>query len=86
MAIINEYSLLFALAGGGLLLAVIVWKWRRPVLSLPLRITLLAGYAALAVVVVLAVRYPATTVSSVAEIDAALADGHPTFIMLYSNY
>ena len=86
MSVFNQYSLLFTLVGGGLLAAVIIWKWDRPVLALPVRIGLMIAYVVVAVLIVLSVRYPDTTVASVADIDSALADGRPTFVMLYSNY
>jgi hypothetical protein len=86
VAVFNQYSLLLTLVGGGLLAAVIIWKWSRPALALPVRIALMVAYGVVAVLIVLSVRYPVTTVASVADIDSALADGRPTFVMLYSNY
>ncbi len=84
MTILNQYSLLIALIAGGGLFGVLLWKWRRP--PWPLRVALLVGYVVLALVLVSMARYPGPTVDTVAEVEATLENGRPTFVMLYSNY
>lgn len=84
MSIFNQYSLLFSLIIGGILLAYGLWRWQRP--SRLIRLALFSGYVIAAIGIVLAVRYPDTSVSSIAELDSTLDNGRPTFIMLYSNY
>ena len=84
MAFLNQYSLLVALVIGAGLVAWGLWHWRRP--RPIVRVALLLAYIIAAALIVLAARYPAPTADTVAEVDAALANGRPTVIMFYSNY
>ncbi len=84
MGILNQYSLLVSLIIGGIMLAYGLWRWQR--LSRLIRFVLFSGYVFVAIGIVVAVRYPDTSVSSIAELDSTLANGRPTFVMLYSNY
>ena len=84
LAILNQYSFVIgALIVGGLLAAGLRRWTRGPRL---LRIGLLAAYLIGIGLYATANRYPDPQVRSVAEADAILSSGQPTFVMLYSNY
>ena len=88
MQFINQFSYLLAAGGGGLVLAVILWRWRRLPQRRLFRLGVLAIYILAAALFLLLMRYPASPAAyaSVTEVEAILHDDHPTLVMLYSNY
>lgn len=88
MQIINQYSFVLgaALVGLGLIAAL----WRLPAaqeIAVPVRVGIIAAFAVLMLVFGAGMRYPTEqTASALDEFDAALNNGRPTFVMLYSNY
>lgn len=86
MAFFNQYSLLLALVVGAVLVAASLWRWQRG--HVLLRAGVMAWYVLGAVVLVLALRYPALDagIQTVADVENIIQDGEPTFVMLYSNY
>lgn len=86
MAALNQYSYILASSFLGLILVMVLWRWQRLPLSVPLRIILVAVYILAAVVFGRSRQYPDPTVRTLAEAEAILENEHPTFLMLYSNY
>ncbi len=82
--IVNQYSFVIASLLGAALLAVIVWRWQ----AVPLvwRAALFAAYLLAILGVRLALNYRESFDGSLAAAEAALDNGRPTFLMLYSNY
>ncbi len=84
MQFFNQFSFLIFSAVGGVVLALLLWRWQRP--PLLLRGALMAAYAVGIVLVALLVRYPVGTVDSAEQVEATLNNGNPSLVMLYSNY
>jgi hypothetical protein len=85
MSIINQYSYVIFSAFVGVLLAAGLWLWKAPAPGL--RVALLAAYLLGAVGLHFALRYRSGQGEiSAASAEAVLANGRPTFVMLYSNY
>ena len=84
LAFFDESSFVIgALIVGGLLAAGL---WRSPRGPRWLRIGLLVLYLIGVGLYASANRYPDPQVHTVAQADAILSSGQPTFVMLYSNY
>jgi hypothetical protein len=85
VSIINQYSYVFTAVVGGILLAVGLWLWKG--VAPGLRAALLAAYLLGAVGLHFVLRYRSGEGEvSVGSAEAILANGRPTFLMLYSNY
>ncbi len=84
MAVFNQYSFVFLSIFAGLILAVGLWRWRKPPVAL--RAGLMVLYIVGMVGLHFVSRYADTFDGSLASADAILTDGKPTLLMLYSNY
>lgn len=84
-ALLAQFSFLIAVIFTGAGLAVLLWRWKTA--SPALRAGIAAWYVLVVLVIALLFRYPATpNIHTPAEVEAVLANGQPTFVMLYSNY
>lgn len=88
MGVLNQYSYVVFASFGGVALALALWRWQRLPLSRAARVLVFALYVAGATVAGAALRYAESEshAESVAEVEATLRNGRPTFVMLYSNY
>lgn len=85
LPIFNQYSFVIGAVAGGMILGVMLWRWRR--VHAAIRGALLALYLVGVIGFILASRFPSETrFKSVSDVEAVLKNGQPTFMMLYSNY
>ena len=85
METLNQYSYVFWSVVGGVILAIGLWLWKGAAPAL--RVALLAAYLLGAVGVHFVLRYRSGGEEvSAASAEAILANGRPTFLMLYSNF
>jgi len=84
MTLFNQFSYVLGSSAVGVVLLMVLWWWRK--LALRWRAGLFAVYVLAATLLSLVFRYPSSTVQSVEEVEAVLANRRPTFVMLYSNY
>jgi hypothetical protein len=85
MAILNQYSYVFWSVVGGIILAIGLWLWKGAAPAL--RAALLAAYLLGAVGMQFVLRYrDGEEEASTASVEETLANGRPTFLMLYSNF
>lgn len=82
-AFVNQFSFILASLGIGGLLAFGLWRWRR---SVWLRAGIMAWYVFGVLLLMLVLRYPPSPYTTPQSVEAALVQGDPTFVMLYSNY
>ena len=80
---VNQFSFILTALGLGALLAMGLWRWRR---SVWLRAGVMAWYVLGVLLLMLALRYPASPYTTPQAVEAALVRGEPTFVMLYSNF
>lgn len=83
VSLFNQFSFVTAILGLGILLAIGLRRWRR---SAWLRAGVMAWYVFGALLILLAVRYPASPYTTPQAVESALMRGEPTLVMLYSNY
>ena len=84
MSIFNQFSFVVATLTFGIILSLVLWRWRW--FPVAVRIGVMISYFVLVIILGVSFRYPDETVSTVAEVEATLANGQSTFVMLYSNY
>lgn len=82
--VLNQYSFAASALAGGLLVALLVWRWRRAPAAL--RLGLAAVYIVLVLGARLTLNYTPNFDGSLAAVEETLGDGEPTVLMLYSNY
>ena len=87
MSIINQYSYILFSIAGGLILAGAMWRWRRPA-NVRIRVGVVVAYVAVIVLISSQLQFPSsnTEISSFVEVEAALNNGQPTFVMMYSHF
>jgi len=86
MSILNQFSFVVTTMAVGVILVAILWRIQRfPIIA---RVVVMILYVLAMLGVNLLMRYPDSPAqaTTVADVDAILADGKPTFLMLYSNY
>ncbi len=82
--VFNQYSFVASALAGGLLVALLAWRWR----SVPavLRGGLVLAYVGLVIAARLALNYTPNFDGSLQAVEDTLGNGQPTVLMLYSNY
>ena len=86
-SIFNQFSFVFVAGIIGLMWGTALWRWNR--FRPAVRLLMFGAYIALAGGILLASRYPkdaSLELKTAADVEAALHNGQPTFVMFYSDY